>query len=62
MSERKIEWLCARCAKKEGKQVEPDPVILRLCTSCRVENWVRPYGHVGEQITPSAEEPFNLLS
>jgi uncharacterized secreted protein with C-terminal beta-propeller domain len=51
-----VEWLCSRCAEKESKAVEPDPVILRLCTSCKVENWVRPFGHAGEQMMASDEE------
>jgi hypothetical protein len=51
-----IEWVCARCAEKEQKVTETDPVILRLCTSCKVENWVRPFGHVGESITATDEE------
>ena len=51
-----IEWLCARCAKKEDKETEPDPVVLRLCTSCKVENWVRPFGHSGEGVIAEEEE------
>ena len=51
-----IEWLCARCAKKEDKETEPDPVVLRLCTSCKVENWVRPFGHAGEGVIAEEEE------
>ena len=52
----KIEWLCARCAKKEDKETEPDPVVLRLCTSCKVENWVRPFGHTGSDVMASEAE------
>lgn len=52
----RVEWICARCAKNTGKTPEPDPVILRLCTECKVVNWVRPFGHVGEGVVPSAEE------
>ena len=52
----KVEWLCARCAKKEDKETEPDPTVLRLCTSCKVENWVRPFAHSGEAVEPSEEE------
>jgi len=51
-----IEWLCARCAEKTGKTPEPDPVVLRLCTECKVENWVRPFGHAGEAVVASEEE------
>ena len=52
----KVEWLCARCASKEEKETEPDPVVLRLCTSCKVQNWVRPFAHSGEAVEPSEEE------
>jgi hypothetical protein len=51
-----IEWLCARCAKKEDKETEPDPVVLRVCTSCKVENWVRPFGHTGSDVMASEAE------
>jgi len=52
----KVEWLCARCAKKEDKETEPDPTVLRLCTSCKVENWVRPFGHTGSDVMASEAE------
>jgi len=52
----KVEWLCSRCSEKTGKKTEPDPVILRLCTECKVENWVRPFGHSGEAVVASEEE------
>jgi hypothetical protein len=51
-----VEWLCARCAIKEGKETESGPTVLRLCTSCKIENWVRPYGHVGQEMVASEEE------
>jgi hypothetical protein len=51
-----VEWLCARCAIKEGKETESGPTVLRLCTSCKIENWVRPYGHVGQDMVASEEE------
>ena len=52
----KVEWLCSRCAERTGKTPEPDPVVLRLCTECKVENWVRPFGHSGEAVVASEEE------
>ena len=52
----KVEWLCSRCSEKTGKKTEPDPVVLRLCTECKVQNWVRPYGHAGEAVQPTPEE------
>ena len=35
-------WLCHRCVKKEGATVDADPVLLRVCDGCQVENWTRP--------------------
>ena len=52
----KVEWLCSRCADKEDKETEPDPVVLRLCTSCKVETYVRPFAHFGEAREPTPEE------
>jgi len=52
----KVEWLCSRCAGKTGKKTEADPVVLRLCSECKVQNWVRPFGHAGEAVQPTAEE------
>ena len=34
-------WLCHRCVKKEGATVDADPVLLRVCDGCQVENYVR---------------------
>jgi hypothetical protein len=42
MSETKnARWLCHRCIKKEGVEVDPDPVPIRVCDGCNVENYVR---------------------
>jgi hypothetical protein len=51
-----VEWLCTRCAEKEDKRPEDVEPILRLCTSCKVKQWVRPFGHAGEQATETPEE------
>ena len=43
MSESKsVRWLCHRCIKKESADVDPDPVLLRVCDGCQVENYTRP--------------------
>lgn len=49
-------WLCSRCAKRLGKAVEPEPTVLRVCSNCKVENWVRPFGHAGEQVDATDDE------
>ena len=58
----KVEWLCSRCADKEEKETEPDPVVLRLCTSCKVETYVRPFAHFGEDVEPTPEEKEAALA
>ena len=47
-----VEWLCKRCAKKLGKSIEPEPMVLRRCTGCDVENYCYPAGHAGEDAEP----------
>lgn len=45
---KKALWACARCERrKEIADVNADPVVLRVCDYCGVENWVRPVGHAG---------------
>lgn len=42
MTEKMIaRWLCHRCARKEEIELEPDPVLLRVCEACQVENFTR---------------------
>ena len=42
MTEKMIaRWLCHRCARKEEIELEPDPVLLRVCEGCQVENFTR---------------------
>lgn len=41
-------WACARCERrKKIANVQPDPVVLRTCDYCNIQNWVRPVGHAG---------------
>ena len=42
MSEETVaRWLCHRCVKKEEATVDADPVLLRVCDGCQVENYTR---------------------
>jgi hypothetical protein len=50
------EWLCTRCAGKLGKEREAEPTILRICSNCGIENWVRPFGHAGQDVVATEEE------
>jgi len=47
-----VEWLCKRCATKLKKSIEPEPMVLRRCTGCDVENYCYPAGHAGEDAEP----------
>jgi len=48
-----VEWLCKRCAKKLGKSIESEPMVLCRCTGCDVENYCYPAGHAGEDAEPA---------
>jgi len=48
MTEKTALWACARCERrKKIENVQTDPVVLRVCDYCKIENWVRPVGHAG---------------
>jgi len=47
-----VEWLCKRCSIKLGKSIEPEPMVLRRCSGCDVENYCYPSGHAGEDAEP----------
>ena len=36
-----VRWLCHRCIRKENVEAEADPVLLKVCDGCQVENWTR---------------------
>ena len=40
-------WICSRCAQRKDIEAEIDPVVLRVCDWCNIENWVKPVGHAG---------------
>lgn len=44
---KKAKWICARCARRKEVEPETDPVVLRVCDWCNIENWTRPVGHGG---------------
>lgn len=52
MSENRVIWLCARCAKKRNVVTDTDPVELRECDACHIRNWTRPAGQTsnGEEM------------
>ena len=37
-----VQWFCHRCARKDDLELDADPVMLRVCDGCNVENWTRP--------------------
>ena len=43
----KHKWICSRCAGRNAVEAEIDPVVLRVCDWCKVQNWTRPVGHGG---------------
>lgn len=53
---KKAIWLCVRCADKQGVETESEPVILKACSACGIENWVRPFGHAGADMVDEAGE------
>lgn len=55
--EMSVKWYCKRCAEALNVKLEPEPMVLRLCSNCKVENYCWPCGHAGEDVTPIEEEP-----
>jgi hypothetical protein len=58
----KVLWACARCAKRKNLEgVNPDPVVLMVCSYCSIENWCRPVGHAGKgasgRLMPEPKNP-----
>ena len=48
--ENSVTWLCQRCGRRQDIELETDPVLLRVCDSCKIENWTRPVKGVVETI------------
>jgi len=57
MSEIVKGWICARCAVKHNVVAGTEPVVLLPCGWCGVQNWVRPVGHAGENVTGATVVP-----
>ena len=56
--ENSVTWLCQRCGRRQDIELETDPVLLRVCDSCKIENWTRPVKGAVEAIeAPKEEEP-----
>jgi hypothetical protein len=51
-----VKWLCKRCAEQTETKIEEEPMILRICSNCGVENYCFPAGHAGEDVEPTEEE------
>ncbi len=49
-----VQWFCHRCARKDDLALDTDPVMLRVCDGCQVENWTRPL--MGPVIEAKVEE------
>ena len=55
--ENSVTWLCQRCGRRQDIELETDPVLLRVCDSCKIENWTRPVK--GAVVAPVEEEPVS---
>ena len=51
-----LEFLCGRCAKKQGVEWYSTTVTLRLCSGCHVKQWVNPSGKGSLSTRPTQEE------
>ena len=55
-----VQWFCHRCARKDDLELDADPVMLRVCDGCKVENWTRPLsGAVAEAEVPLEDGPVS---
>ena len=46
-------WVCARCGRRKNIALVPDPVLLKVCDECGIENWCR--NPVGAGVVIKAE-------
>lgn len=49
-------WVCTRCARKKGIELEADPVLLKVCDECKIQNWCRNPKGAGLVITEVLKE------
>ena len=49
-------WVCTRCGRRKGIELEPDPVLLKVCDECKIQNWCRNPKGAGLVITAVLEE------
>lgn len=50
-------WVCARCGRRKGIDLESDPSVIRVCAECSIENYCRPVkGVVDSSEKPSEED------
>ena len=49
-------WVCTRCSRRKGIELEPDPVLLKVCDECKIQNWCRNPKGAGLVITAVLKE------
>ena len=49
-------WVCTRCGRRKGIELEPDPVLLKVCDECKIQNWCRSPKGAGLVITAVLKE------
>ena len=49
-------WVCTRCGRRKGIELEPDPVLLKVCDECKIQNWCRNPKGAGLVITAVLKE------
>ena len=49
-------WVCTRCGRRKGIELEPDPVLLKVCDECKIQNWCRNPKGAGLVITEVLKE------
>ena len=49
-------WVCTRCGRRKGIDLEPDPVLLKVCDECKIQNWCRNPKGAGLVITEVLKE------
>ena len=39
--EKEVKWVCTRCGRRNKLELEADPVALKVCDMCKIQNWCR---------------------